>query len=106
MPLTKYKCLTKNRIRQFFQVSMMANNINEQGFSFGDYANFSGAATGGGGQINVNTNNSTGVPLNTGRQNGIVTNYAGGINSNRNYNHDKTKLNSSYFYNRLDQNLI
>ena len=84
----------------------MGNNINEQGFSFGDYANFSGAATGGGGVFTLNANNNTGVPLNTGRQNGIVTNYAGGLNTNRGYNNDKTKVNASYFYNRLDQNLI
>jgi len=98
-----------NRFDKGNQLSFlgMGNNINEQGFSFGDYANFSGGGTGGGGGlITVNTNNNTGVPLNTGRQNGIVTNWAGGVNTNRSYNNDKTKVNASYFYNRLDQHLI
>jgi hypothetical protein len=78
----------------------MGNNINEQGFSFGDYANFGGAGGGGGGG-----GNNTGATL-SGQQNGIVTNAAGGINSNSSYNKEKTKVNGSYFYNHLDQNLI
>ena len=76
----------------------MGNNVNQQGFSFGDYANFSGT-TGGGGS------NTSGAPVGTGQQNGIVTNYAGGLNTNRAYHHNKTKVNASYFYNYLDQNL-
>ncbi len=72
----------------------MGNNINEQGFSFGDYANFGGGGGGG---------NNTGASVNTGQQNGIVTNAAGGINSNSSYDKDRTKVNSSYFYNHLDQ---
>lgn len=75
----------------------MGNNINEQGFSFGDYANFGGTGGGGGG------GNNTGASINTGQQNGIVTNAAGGLNSNSSYNKDKTKVNASYFYNYLDQ---
>jgi Outer membrane protein beta-barrel family/Carboxypeptidase regulatory-like domain len=77
----------------------MGNNINEQGFSIGDFANFSGGGGGGGGV------GPTGAQINTGRQNGIVTNYAGGVNTNRSYNGDSTKINGSYFFNRLDQNL-
>ncbi len=72
----------------------MGNNINEQGFSFGDYANFGGGPGGGG--------NNTGASL-SGQQNGIVTNAAGGVNSNSSYNKEKTKVNASYFYNHLDQ---
>ncbi|MBS1557668.1 MAG: TonB-dependent receptor [Bacteroidetes bacterium] len=74
----------------------MGNNVNQQGFSFGDYANFTGN-TGGGG------NNSSGATVNTGLQSGIVTNYAGGLNTNRTSNNGKTKINASYFYNHLDQ---
>jgi hypothetical protein len=88
-----------NRFEKGNQLSFlgMGNNVNQQGFSFADYANFSGASTGGGGN--------GGGQQGTGQQNGIVTNYAGGINMNQTVNNLKTKINGSYFYNRLDQNL-
>lgn len=90
----------------------MGNNINEQGFSIDDYMNFSGSSqqmmSGGGGgrvQISFNSDNQSGVPMNFGgRQSGIMTNYAGGVNFNRDIGKD-TQLSSSYFYNRLDQNI-
>jgi hypothetical protein len=86
-----------NRFENGNQLSFlgMGNNVNQQGFSFGDYANFSGASTGGGG----------GQQPNTGQQNGIVTNIAGGLNLNQTVNSSKTKINSNYFYNHLDQHL-
>lgn len=85
-----------NRFEKGNQVSFlgMANNINEQGFSIGDYTNFGGSAS-----------SQTGAAVSTGRQNGIVTNYAGGLNANQTVNQGKTKINASYFYNYLDQNL-
>jgi len=89
----------------------MGNNINEQGFSMDDYMNFSGGSQqmmgGGGGRmtIQLDGNSQGGVPLNFGgRQNGILTNYAGGLNTNQDIG-TKTKLNSSYFYNNLNQNI-
>lgn len=89
----------------------MGNNVNEQGFSMDDYMNFSGGsqqlAGAGGGRmtIQVDGNNSSGVPLNFGgRQNGIITNYAGGLNTNQDIG-TKTKLGASYFYNNLNQNI-
>ncbi|MBL7847687.1 MAG: TonB-dependent receptor family protein [Cyclobacteriaceae bacterium] len=88
----------------------MGNNINEQGFSMDDYMNFSGGSQqmmGGGGRmtIQLDGNNQNGVPLNFGgRQNGIVTNYAGGINTNQDFG-TKSKMNASYFYNNLNQNI-
>jgi hypothetical protein len=91
----------------------MGNNINEQGFSIGDFMNFSGGAhamMGGGGMRTVTINaggggNNNGPSINTGGiQSGIMTNYAGGINYNRDLNKD-TKLTSSYFYNYLDRNI-
>lgn len=109
--------LSLNRFRKNEQLSVlgMGNNINEQGFSFEDYFNFSGAASqlaggraGGGGSININVGGDAGggIPLNTGgRQNGIVTNVAGGINFNKDLS-KKTTLTSSYFYNHLDQDVI
>jgi len=90
----------------------MGNNINEQGFSLDDYMNFSGGSQqmmggggGGGVRIQLGGDNQSGVPLNFGgRQNGINTNYAGGINYNKDLS-SKTKLTSSYFFNRLNQNV-
>jgi hypothetical protein len=94
-----------NRFDQGNQLSFlgMGNNVNQQGFSFGDYANFTGNTGGGGG--GGGGGNNTGATLNTGLQSGIVTNYAGGLNTNRTINNGKTKINASYFYNYLDQNL-
>ena len=102
-----------NRFNKGNQLSFlgMGNNINEQGFSAGDFANFSGNQGGGGGGgggavvIQAGGNNQSGAQINTGRQNGIVTNFAGGLNLNHGFNSDKTKISGSYFYNRLDQNL-
>lgn len=89
----------------------MGNNVNEQGFSISDYMNFTGGAqqmmSGGGGRVNLmfDGNNSGGVPLNFGgRQNGVMTNYAGGVNFN-NVISKKTEVNGSYFYNHLDQDV-
>jgi hypothetical protein len=91
----------------------MGNNVNEQGFSIGDFMNFSGGAQammGGGGTqtitINAGGGGGGGGPSinNGGRQSGIMTNYAGGVNFNRDLNKD-TKLTSSYFYNHLDRNV-
>lgn len=91
----------------------MGNNINEQGFSIGDFMNFSGGAQsmmgGGGGTrtitINTGGGGSGGPAINNGgRQTGIMTNYAGGINFNKDLSKD-TKLTSSYFYNHLDRDV-
>lgn len=94
----------------------MGNNINEQGFSIGDFMNFSGGAQsmmggGGGGTRTITIGASSGgssgggPAINFGgRQSGIMTNYAGGINFNKDLNKD-TKLTSSYFYNHLDRNI-
>lgn len=103
-----------NRFGKSQQLSFlgMGNNVNEQGFSVSDFMNFTGgsqqmAGGGGGGRmtIQIGSDNSNGVPLNFGgRQNGIMTNYAGGVNFNKDLS-KKTKLTSSYFYNHLDQNI-
>ncbi|NOS93782.1 MAG: TonB-dependent receptor, partial [Cyclobacteriaceae bacterium] len=101
-----------NRFGKGKQLSFlgMGNNVNEQGFSFGDFMNFTGGSQqmmGGGGRVSlqIDGNNTNGVPLNFGgRQNGIMTNYAGGINFNKDLSKN-TQLTSSYFYNRLDQDI-
>lgn len=103
-----------NRFGKGKQLSFlgMGNNVNEQGFSFSDFLNFTGGSQqmmggGGGGRVNIQLDgdNTNGVPLNFGgRQNGIMTNYAGGINFNRDLT-KKAQLTSSYFYNRIDQDI-
>lgn len=103
-----------NRFGKGKQLSFlgMGNNVNEQGFSFSDFLNFTGgsqqmAGGGGGGRVSIQLDgdNTNGVPLNLGgRQNGIMTNYAGGVNFNRDLT-KKAQLTSSYFYNRLDQDI-
>lgn len=103
-----------NRFRKQEQLSFlgMANNINEQGFGIDDYMSFTGGsqqlAAGGGGpvRISVGANNQSGVSLNQGgRTSGIMTNYAGGINYNKNLTKN-TELSTSYFYNHLDHDLL
>ncbi len=85
----------------------MANNLNQQGFSIGEYMNFSGGAQaiagGRGGGMAIRGGN-TGIPVNIeGRpgSNGVMTSWAGGINMNRTIAQD-TDINVSYFYNHLD----
>ena len=102
-----------NRFRKDQQLSFlgMGNNINEQGFSMGEFMNFTGGSqqmmSGGGGAVRLtfDGNNTNGVPMNFGgRQNGILTNYAGGVNFNRDLSKN-TQLTSSYFYNHLNQDI-
>ncbi|MBA4057707.1 MAG: TonB-dependent receptor, partial [Marivirga sp.] len=101
-----------NRFKKGQQFSFlgMANNTNDQGFSIDDYLSFTGGAQqmmGGGGAVRVefNNNNQNGVPLNFGgRNSGLMSNYAGGLNFNNEFN-KKTELNASYFYNYLDHDL-
>lgn len=104
-----------NRFSKGGQLSFlgMGNNVNEQGFSISDYMNFSGggAQMSGGGRggaitMQIDGNNNSGVPLNFGgRQNGIMTNYAGGLNFNKDLNGKKTQVGGNYFYSRIEQNI-
>lgn len=108
--------LSFNRFSKTTQLSVlgMGNNVNQQGFSVGDYLNFSGELSrgmgGGGGGIRIirgggqggGANAPGGVPLDFGgRNNGIMTNWAGGANINHRFN-KKTEINGSYFLNHLD----
>lgn len=93
-----------NRFGKKMQTSVigMANNINEQGFSFNDYINFMGGIgnliAGGGGAVRLNSSD-IGIPLGM-NQNGITTTWAGGANLSYKLS-KKTKLNGSYFYNNM-----
>jgi hypothetical protein len=105
-----------NKFSKGNQLSILAmgNNTNEQGFSIGDYMNFTGGTqqmfSGGGIRIQVGGGgtNQGGPSINTGgRNNGIMTNYAGGANFNNSFGKKKnTQLNGNYFYNYLDHNVI
>ena len=99
-----------NRFNKARQLSFigLGNNVNQLGFSIGDYLNFSGdlqrIRNGGGGQIRLNFSDDDGaVPFNTGlRQNGFLTNWAAGLNFNDQLN-EKSEVNGSYFLNSLNQ---
>ncbi|HEY3403291.1 MAG TPA: outer membrane beta-barrel protein [Ohtaekwangia sp.] len=100
-----------NRFKKGQQLSFlgMANNINDQGFSIDDYMSFTGGSQqmmrGGQVRLEFNANNQSGIPLNFGgRNNGLMKNYAGGVNFNNEFS-KKTELNASYFYNHLDHDL-
>lgn len=100
-----------NRFSEKQQLSFlgMGNNINEQGFTFEDYLNFSGGLqnmmSGGGGAIRLELNSDDmALPLNFGQDEGFMTTWAGGVNLNNEFNKN-TELNGSYFYNSLNHDI-
>jgi hypothetical protein len=87
------------------------NNINQQGFSFNDYASFVGGfrnATDGGNMWEFNSGGAA-IPLSSGGVTGLSRSMAGGLNLSHDFNKN-TKLMSSYFYslydNVLEQNVF
>ena len=94
-----------NKFNQKVQFSMigMANNTNQQGFSFDDYQGFKGNQSfnfeGGNdfGFSNNNFNFGEDFPFGSDRGRGFSNSYAGGMNFN--FDQKKTKVSSSYFYN-------
>lgn len=92
-----------------FSVLGMANNVNQTGFSIGEYLNFSGGAQnllggrgGGGGGMQISLNSSS-IPISFDGQpatNGLMTSWAGGANFNRKLG-TKSDLTASYFFNQL-----
>jgi hypothetical protein len=100
--------LNLNRFSQKAQFTtlVMANNVNEQGFSYRDYFNFMGGISNvmKTGKSNFNPS-STGVPINVpGVNNGIASSLAGGIN----YNQDigkSTHIISSFFVNNSNSDI-
>ena len=101
-----------NRFNKGKQLSFlgMANNVNSQGFGLSDYMTFTGGmqqTMGGSGRrtITLNSNNSSGIPLNFGgRMNGFMDTYAGGLNFSNQLT-KKTEANGSYFLNHLGQDI-
>jgi hypothetical protein len=92
--------LSLNRFSDSRQVAILAsgNNINQQGFSFQDYMQFSGGMAnfgrggGGGGRGNA--------PINQGRDNGFTTALNTGIQFTERWGKEN-ELNASYFYNQV-----
>lgn len=75
----------------------MANNINNQGFSFEEYVGFTGGMSRQGGfQIDGDS------PINNGNNTGFTNTYSGGLNYTNSIN-KKTDLTASYFYSMLDK---
>lgn len=110
--------LSLSRFKKNQQLSFlaMANNINEQGFSIDDYMNFTGGSQqmmggrgGGGMRLTFNAGGGAsqgGAQMNFGnRLNGIMSNYAGGVNFNQDFS-KKTSLQSNYFYNQLEHDQV
>jgi len=97
-----------NRFQKTTQISAlgMLNNVNEQGFDVQDYVDFIGGMgnamrTMGQGQGGGGNNN---IPTSTNLNNGNVTSAAAGLNFNFTPS-KKTRLNVSYFYSGLDNDV-
>lgn len=103
-----------NRFTANTQLSLigMGNNTNDAGFSFSDYMRFMGGlqnmgSSGGGGRgvrLSFDSNSPAASLLGRGNNNGINTTWAAGLNLNQEFG-KKTKLNGSYFYNRIQNDL-
>lgn len=94
-----------NRFTKKTQVSGigMINNTNKQGFSYGEYRDFMGSL--GGMMRGGNRSNSSGIPIsNGGLGDGFVNTGAGGLNFNIEPS-KKMEVNSSYFFNKIDNDL-
>lgn len=93
-----------SRFAEKSQISFLgqANNTNQQGFSFQDYANFMG------GMRNMTRetgpNQMMGMSLNSNVASGFTTTGAGGLNGNWDLS-KKTRLTASYFYNYMRKDL-
>jgi len=88
----------------------MANNVNEKGFSIGDYLNLMGGMQGlmsGGGGVRPEIgggDGGAGLPLNFGNNDGFITTLSGGLNLNQELS-DNTELNGSYFYSNIKNDI-
>jgi hypothetical protein len=96
-----------NKFDKNQQISVLGqlNNVNEQGFSISEYVGFMGGISnlmrGGGGRRSLSGGQ---VPINDGMSDGFVKTGAGGINYNRDFS-KKTRLNVSYFFNSINNEL-
>jgi hypothetical protein len=99
-----------NRFGRRTQMSAigMANNNNQQGFSFQDYLNFMGGLgnlMSGGGRVRLSFNiEDGGVPMGPMLDRGFTESWAGGANFNTDFS-KRTSLSANYFYNRIENEL-
>lgn len=86
----------------------MANNVNEQGFSFDEYLEFMGgigAFMSGSGRVEIGGDEAAGLPIGDGSAvAGIQNSVAGGLNLSHDFS-KKADLTGSYFINRLENEL-
>lgn len=93
-----------NQFREDNQFSYIGkhNNINQQGFSLGEYISFMGGLGNmGGGSGRVTMSGSSGVPMSDGLSSGFVTSTTSGLNYNRDFS-DKLEVRSSYVFSRIE----
>lgn len=103
-----------NRFGRRTQMSAigMANNNNQQGFSFQDYINFMGGLSNfmsgggsGGGSMRLSFNiEDGGVPMGPMLDRGFTESWAGGANFNTDFS-KRSSLSANYFYNRLENDI-
>ena len=97
---TRYnQSLNINRFSPNTQLALLggANNVNQAGFAWGDFVNFSGGAQGlGGGQ-----RGGGGIQVGGGRNDGFTETMALGLNVNHDFADDRW-VRTSYFYTGLD----
>ncbi|MFN0173613.1 MAG: outer membrane beta-barrel protein [Saprospiraceae bacterium] len=102
-----------NRFGRRTQMSAigMANNNNQQGFSFQDYINFMGglgnfmSGGSGGGSMRLSFNiEDGGVPMGPMLDRGFTESWAGGANFNTDFS-KRTSLSANYFYNGIENDL-
>lgn len=100
-----------NRFSKKQQISFigLGNNVNEKGFSIGDYINLMGGiqklSSGGSFRLELNNPMALGLPLNVGSNDGFITTWSGGLNFNQDFS-EKTKMTSSYFYSNINNDIF
>jgi hypothetical protein len=103
---TRYnESLNINRFSPTTQLALLgnANNVNEAGFAWGDFVNFSGGAGGLGGNRGGRGGGGGGggIQLGGGRNDGFTETMSLGLNANHDFTDDRW-IRSSYFYTGLD----
>jgi hypothetical protein len=99
-----------SKTNQFAALGML-NNINQFGFSFRDYIDFSGGIQslgghGGGVQVKISSGGGSTFPINFGQPvNGLSTSGAGGLNYSHEFKKD-SRIFMSYIANGSDRNLL
>ncbi|MBK7429271.1 MAG: TonB-dependent receptor [Saprospiraceae bacterium] len=102
--------LSLNQFSDSRQMALLAgsNNINNQGFSFQDYMQFSGGmqniARGGGGNIRMGGGSDSGLPISNRPTDGFSKASNVGFQFTQRYGQEN-ELNTSYFFNQFNQSI-